>query len=229
MTSAFEEKIKNPTSPIAIDISSNSPILLVAFGGIIGALGMPPFEFFNITRNIETKKIYIRDLNQVWYHQGLKDVAADINGIAILLKDMIAKMKPERVVMVGNSMGGYASILFGSLLNVNAVHAFAPQTFIDRRNRLLSRDFRWKQQIRKTNRIGNKDFFDLKRLLITNNALDINIYYSTFHRLDRIHAERLKNMKGVKLHIVTEEGHGIVKHLRDTGMLKKILISSLNH
>jgi hypothetical protein len=42
----------NSDAPLALDLSIDSSSVLVAFGGIYGAMGMPPFEFFNLTRNL---------------------------------------------------------------------------------------------------------------------------------------------------------------------------------
>ena len=39
------------------------------------------------------------------------------------------------IITIGGSMGGYAALLFGSLLPVNGIIAFGPQTFIDKDNR----------------------------------------------------------------------------------------------
>ena len=41
-------------------------------------------------------------------------------------------------------MGGYAALLFGNILKVDKVLSFAPQTFIDKTNRLINCDFRWR-------------------------------------------------------------------------------------
>jgi len=63
---------KDGGAAIAMDFSSKSDVMLIAFGGLKKGIGkITPFEFFNLTKGIEVKKIYVRDMNQAWYHRGL--------------------------------------------------------------------------------------------------------------------------------------------------------------
>ena len=59
MNEIFKQNLEYTKSSVVIDFSSEGKSLLIAFGGIIGALGRPPFEFFNLTKKIEVKKIYV--------------------------------------------------------------------------------------------------------------------------------------------------------------------------
>ena len=69
---------------------------------------------------------------------------------------------------------------------------------------------------------------DLKYFLQKINYLtEITIFYSVKHRLDKIHSERMKNLKNVKLKPLPEGGHGIVKTMRDSGELFEIIKDSL--
>ena len=140
----------NSDLPIAADFSNPSNSVLIAFGGILGAMGIPPFEFFSLTREMQVNKIYLRDLKQAWYHHGLPGVADNINDLVLFLDNILDKNGVEKTVLVGNSMGGFAAILFGVLLSRKVlVHAFSPQTFIDRLNRYIHKDDRWSDQIQK--------------------------------------------------------------------------------
>lgn len=151
---------------ILVDLNESNN-LLVSFGGIQQWLGMPVFEFFNSISDIECDKIFFRDFNQAWYQKGVDNGLNSTNKIITHLEDKIDAKQYNKVCFLGNSMGGYALILFGSILNVDNVISFAPQTFIDRFNRLLNFDRRWSKQIRKVHRYENKrkEFFDLKKFL----------------------------------------------------------------
>ncbi len=230
MKNDFAKNIENPYSPIAIDLSSNHRSLLIAFGGFAGKLVITPFEFFNLSKGFDINRIYLRDLAQVWYHGGLPGFADDIDGIAYFLKEKIRQSKASKVILVGNSMGGYAAILLGILLDADIVHAFSPQTFIDRVNRFRYFDRRWRKQIQNTYRLADKKYFDLRPLIHARQEklkCSINIFYSHDHRLDRIHASRLSSLRNVELHTFGSGGHGLVKRLRDTGELNKIINDSL--
>ncbi|MBW4575988.1 MAG: hypothetical protein KME08_11970 [Aphanothece sp. CMT-3BRIN-NPC111] len=230
-SSEFKKRLEDDKTSIVTHFSSDSKTMLICFGGIQGALGIPPFEFFNLTSDFNTKKIYLRDLKQSWYHQGLPGIANSIDGVAKYLEQEVTKEQAKRVVTCGNSMGGYAAILFGSILNVDIVHSFSPQTFIAPIKRFIYRDKRWQNQIKDLYKADStqKIFADLKKYINSNqtNKPVFNIYYSSKDRLDKIHAERMRNISNVVLHLYDEGGHGLVKHLRDTGLLKDILRKSL--
>lgn len=61
------------------------------------------------------------------YHNGIEGISTSIDETVEYLKGAIAPYK--KAIMIGVSQGGYAAILFGSLLTVNAVIAFIPQTY----------------------------------------------------------------------------------------------------
>lgn len=205
--------------------------MIIAFGGIYGALGMPPFEFFNITSDLDANKIYIRDLYQSWYHRGIPRIAKNIDDIAKYIMQELKRYLQKQLIVCGNSMGGYAAMLFGFLLNADIVHAFSPQTFISKGKRTFYGDNRWKKEIEVTYEAMNASpaYFDIKEPL-SGKAVktEFHIYYSCMDRLDKIHAERMKDNPRIILHPYKDLGHGVVRHLKETGQLREILLSSLH-
>jgi len=214
---------------IATDFSAKSDVMLIAFGGLKKGIGrIAPFEFFNLTRGIEVKKIYVRDMRQSWYHATLPGIPDDphgtVDGVAGHLRKLIKQQRPRKVVCVGNSAGGYAALLFGCLIGAHVVHAFAPQTFIDKANRKGCGDIRWGgNQIRnahnsKTRREG---YFDLKRFLLPRKTgTRYHIHYQRGSRIDSVHAERMRRVPGVALHPYNVGGddHYLVMHLKAAGL-----------
>src|SRR5690554_3011391 len=102
--------------------------LVVIFGGINQGIGIPVFEFFNILNEKSLDKVFVRDFNQMWYLNGVDSHVDTFEKLFLKLKRVIKGY--EKVSFVGNSMGGYAAVLFGVLLNVNECVVFSPQTFI---------------------------------------------------------------------------------------------------
>jgi len=210
----------------------DSDVLLVIFGGIRQGIGLPSFEFKNVLNEVPCNKLFLRDFKQAWYHYGISN---DINSIELLqrfLENEISFNNYKKVVFLGNSMGGYAAILFGTLLNVSRILAFSPQTFIDKRNRFLHRDKRWKQEINTIYNIKNnkRENLDLKLLLEKNKdkLVSTTIYYSKHHKLDMKHCERLKGVSHFDLKPYDSESHNIVRQLRDEGQLIRIINSHCN-
>jgi predicted esterase YcpF (UPF0227 family) len=114
--------------------NNDKEILIVTFGGSNSStFGMLPFEF----RNCLTKwfpsidKKFYRDLHQCWYQRGIEGISTNIEDTKVYLEKVIDGYK--KVIFMGTSAGGYAAILFGSLLNVSHVIAFSPQSIINKK------------------------------------------------------------------------------------------------
>lgn len=204
----------------------NKPNLLVSFGGIRQGLGIPTFEFFNSLSNINCDKVFIRDFNQAWYQLGVDDEINSWNRLKEILDKIIVDNGYNKVLFLGNSMGGYGAMMFGTMLNVNHIVAFAPQTFINRKKRFIHLDFRWRKQmkrIHKNKRIAEFVLNIKSHLDKVEYSSQIDIYYSDSHRLDKSHAKQLSDSNNVILHPFKDGGHAIVKTLRDNGELMKII------
>lgn len=222
----IEDFNKNKDS-ILIDLDKHNQ-LLVSFGGVRQGFGIPVFEFFNSIEELSCDKIFIRDFNQAWYHKGLNSELNSISSILEFLDNIIKTNQYKKISFIGNSMGGYAAILFGTLLNVDKIVTFAPQTFIDRMNRFWYRDNRWNTEISKiySDKKFQRKYLDLKKSLSnTKYSTKIDIYFSPLDKLDNLHANSLKKMKNINLYPYNKGGHGVVKSLKKDGKLNQILSS----
>lgn len=219
MSEEFTKQLNNPRSVMACDLRFPGRPLLVAFGGIIGKMGISPFEFFNLTEGFEVNKVYLRDLNQSWYHlpvKGLYNGVADLTG---LIQKQSESIRPTKVITCGNSMGGYAALLFGALLNVDEVLAFSAQTNISALN--LTRN---PQQLRRVHQMGEADYFDLSKVLKQKLAnTSYRVYFDVNGQLDVFHARQIESLSNVSLHPAQGGGHNLVRELRDKGQLSRIL------
>jgi predicted esterase YcpF (UPF0227 family) len=214
---------------VEVQLSEKSKNLYLFFGGIAAGIAMPPFEFYNSAKIIDENKIFIRDFEQCWYQKGLPGISNDIQSTAKYIQKWIKKIKPEKIFFVGNSMGGYAAILFATLIGRGEVIAFAPQTFISPVLRLRHIDARWSSQILKTyfKSSFKTKVWDTKTLLKNKKSSQkISIFVSKDDRLDYIHALHLKSLLNVKVFEFDGGGHGIVKLLRDQGKLPAIMSGS---
>jgi predicted esterase YcpF (UPF0227 family) len=216
----------NSPKSVERELSADASHLYIFFGGIAAGIAMPPFEFYNVAKIINENKIFIRDFNQSWYHQGLADISNDLHSTALFIEKEIQQLNPEKVFFVGNSMGGYAAIVFATLIGQGEVIAFAPQTFISPLLRLKHGDTRWPAQILNTYKRGifKTKVWNSKRLLLQkNHQQKISIFVSKDDLLDCVHAQHLSSIVGVKIFEFHDGGHEIVKLLRDTGKLPDIM------
>ena len=211
------------------DLDRPGRTLLIAFGGLMGSVGaIPVFEFFSLVEreNPEVKRLFVRDLKQAWYQLGVAGVGDTAPEVAAWLRELVAGLDVERTVGVGASAGGFGALLFGALAGLDEVHAFGPQTFLDRRRRALHRERRNREEIAVVNRIPRDRpvFRDLRPVLAgASTGSRYVIHYSARNRLDVIHARRLRRLPGVELRPHPFAEHNVVGVLRERGELPALL------
>jgi pimeloyl-ACP methyl ester carboxylesterase len=206
-------------------------VALVLFGGINRQIGMPPFEFFRLTQDLPVKKIFLRDHEQAWYHRGVTGAGNSIDEVAECLGQLLSQAKVDKVVTTGNSMGGYAALLFGNLLGATEVVAFSPQTFLSRRRRAVHFDRRWRRQMADVHAAPSNEpaYFDLGPMFRHYSGSTVfHVHYSTKSRQDQAHARQLRHCPSVALHAYPHGGHGLVTSLRESGELQPILQEAVN-
>lgn len=212
-------------------MGSDSRTLLVAFGGMMGQIGMPPFEFFKATGAIPAKRLFVRDLRQAWYHRGIPQRGETIVEAADSLRGLIAAHDVDRLIVAGNSAGGYAALVFGTLLGADIVLCFAPQTVLDLEILNAMDDHRWDQQIAELAQAGDLDerWTDLRRALPQARCAETryDVYFDSTFRADRLHAERLSELDGVRLHGFEGGEHGMVREMRESGELERVMRDAL--
>lgn len=217
--------------PLSLDMGRSSSTLLIAFGGVYGGLGVPPFEFFNATSGISVKRLFVRDLAQAWYHRGIPGYGETIEEFAHALDELIARHDVARLVMAGNSAGGYAALLFGTLLGADVALCFAPQTVLDLDVLAAMEDHRWDERLRELVDADALDerWVDLGRALPAVRRADTRyeIYFDDSFVADRLHAEHIADLAGVRLHRRPGGAHSVAHELRASGELRRILGEAL--
>ncbi|HEX3432921.1 MAG TPA: hypothetical protein VHT25_02545 [Solirubrobacteraceae bacterium] len=215
-------------SPVQQEMQSESRTLLVAFGGLRGRIDVPPFEFLALTGDFPIKRLYVRDLDQAWYHRGApRTRARNLEELAGVLLEIVAAQEVDRIVTIGNSSGGYAALAFGTLLGADTVLAFAPQTVIDPETMEAMDDRRWLDKLATLDDRGALDhaWTDLAVALpgARRSPTRYQIYFDDSHRVDRLHAEHLRDVEGVRLYRFGKGGHYLVNRMRASGALERVV------
>jgi hypothetical protein len=206
-------------SDILLRRAPGSKRLVIAFGGLRGAIGMPPFEFLRSLDDLRLNRVFLRDPEQAWYHRGVEGVGPDIDSVAARLREVAAEM--EAVFTIGNSAGGFGALLFGALLSCE-VHAFSPQTYIDPDLREANDDTRWEKLVRRLGDDMEPRYANLRPVIAASEA-KCHVYYPTQIRLDVVHAEHLGTLPQVTLHPIDSDDHTVIRELRDSGWLAGLL------
>ena len=159
-----------------VKVGDNNKNLIVSFAGN----GHDGFERKTSLMELKFERndfdvLYLRNQYQ-WYLGGLKGIGKNINHTIEFLKKEFAKY--DKVMCIGNSAGGYASLLFGSLLKVNKVIAINAQTdlqycvdnlpdsYVPKQN-LINRSKQCPVTWKKYNKIVN----------VLNDNVSYNVYY----------------------------------------------------
>ncbi len=220
--------MKDASISVMTDFNETSDALLISFAGVGIGMGVPYFEFLKLIGDLPLQKMFVRDVYKSWYHAGLKGLAANIDESAEVLRGIVAESGAGRVLTVGNSMGGYAAILFGALLGVDEVLVFAPTTFANWKNRLRYLDFRPLFGYLRRSPVKSPKYYDLAKVPGIEKPR-IQIYFDADYREDSAHARHLaKAAPNVKLHPCHVGGkHHVIKKLKERGELQEIIRTNL--
>jgi pimeloyl-ACP methyl ester carboxylesterase len=221
----LKRKHEDSRQTLKVGMRGRSRTLLLAFGGLNRRIGMPPFEFLTLTGELPVKRMFLRDPRGAWYHEGLPRRGDTLMAVADSLRAEISALRVERLVVAGNSAGGYAALVFGTLLEADLVLAFAPRTVLDV-NRLASMG----ESCEELDALAAADALD-DRWTDLGTALrrerhartHYRVFFDTTHTKDRLHAERLVGLEGVRLYRFGQDGHELVRHLRNVGALERIV------
>jgi len=229
--SSFRRSLQDRHEPLSFDMDSDSRTLLIALGGQDSKVGMPPFEFFSATGEIPCKRLFVRDVNQAWYQMGLAGYGTNFVSVADTLRELISGQDVGRLVLAGASGGGYAALAFGTLLGADLVLCFAPQTTIDLVKLHAIDDHRYDRRIGEITDAGvvDPEWSDLNGPLAGARIADTryHVFFADSHAQDRLHAERLLGLPGLRLYRFGRGGHNIARVMRETGALEKVLERAL--
>jgi hypothetical protein len=199
------------SSELFVQGSSESKTnLFVTFGGLAMSMdGIPPFEFCNILNKIlpQYDKYFYIDKKQTWYHKGMEGISKNIPETVEYLREKISGY--DKVYFIGNSSGGYAALLFGSLLGVDKILAFQPQTDLSKCNGVKFKDPKY---------IDIKPYlnYNTKYLLFGNTTAPSG------HNHDINQCVRIADQENVSLVKIPRLN---LKKLRDEGKLEGIILS----
>ncbi|MYM26433.1 hypothetical protein GTP46_27780 [Duganella sp. FT135W] len=232
-------RVKTSTADVLVDRVIPGEILVIAFG-FVSWEARPDFDFYGRLRKLEQNsgrhinKILVRDSGNAWYHRRIDGLGAHPDETAEGLRALIREIRPSKVITIGQSMGAYAAVLYGLLLEVQQVLAFGPLSFLDPAQALLYHERRWLSVMRDL--AANpplSGYYDLQALGRIKAATlpDLHVIFGTKPgeegaesvHLDAMHAHRLAAIGNCTLHPYPYSGHTVVQHLIDTKRINALL------
>ncbi|NRR32495.1 hypothetical protein HSX11_20205 [Oxalobacteraceae bacterium] len=234
------QRVDTSTEDILIDRVVPGEILVIAFGFVSWST-RPAFDFFGRLKKLEhssgrhINKILLRDSANAWYHRNIKDLGDHPDETAQSLRMLIEAIAPSQVITIGQSMGAYAAIMFGLLLDVDQVIAFGPLSFLDVRMARLYHERRWLAVMQElANNPPPSAYDDLAALGRAGTARKTRLHIAFGTKpnhpeanesvnLDAMHAHRLAAVSNCTLYPYPYSEHAVVQHLIDTKRINALL------
>lgn len=214
--------------------NNNSDILFVLFSGMGFENSKPTFIFNNFLKKYKNiDKLFLRDLKYSYYLTGLNNLTNDLEStLSFLNKQFIKNKNYKKIIGIGCSAGGYASILYGILLNFDKVISFSPQVVLNNKKIDIIKDIYYApDECKKLIKYRKDNFYkkclDLKNFIPFNVNVDIHCGKYTKNGCDRRHALYVKH-KNCNVIEYNSNSHTIALELRNNGILKKIFDNEIN-
>lgn len=233
------ELVEAATSAFLVDEIHPGQLLVIAFAHVDWG-GIARFDFFRRLRRLEARAgrpinlILVRDARNAWYHRGIPGLGDDVDQVAAALANIVRAIGPSRVVTLGQSMAGYAAIMFGTLLGADAAVAFGPLSFLSAQEALLYHELRWLPVFQQLEADPPPvRYFDLPALCRERGGRTrLDIIFGTKPdaggtesvNLDAMHAHQFSGLPHCVLHPFPEAGHTVVKYLIDRGLIDDLLL-----
>ena len=192
-------------------------VLIISFGGLALRMGMTMFEFDSAIKKLKVDSLFLKDTKRIWYQKGISEEYPTVESVVELLKKYTVNYK--KVICIGNSAGAFAAILFGTLLDVDQVVAFAPQT-------LLKEDFNMKPWLKELRNMNKHKIFcnDLKEHLKNiNYTTKIDICVPILNPIDYAHSNHIKDLKNINIKSFKTNNHNMAGYIKNTIGIDKFL------
>ncbi|MFA9218193.1 MAG: hypothetical protein ACEQSK_13975, partial [Sphingomonadaceae bacterium] len=147
-TELDQQQIDNSSDDVLIDRVVPGEILVIAFG-FVSWTSRPAFDFWGRLKRLEQisgrhiNKILVRDSGNDWYQRQIAGLGQHPDETAAALGAMVRAIAPSKVITIGQSMGAYAAIMYGLLLDAQQIIAFGPLSFLDVEQARLYHELRW--------------------------------------------------------------------------------------
>ena len=203
--------------------------LLVTFAGMGWKQSVPTFIFYNFLKSYTNiDKLFLRDIACRYYIAGIKNSTTCFEDTIEMYRKLTSCKKYKRIVAIGCSSGGYASILYGQLLGFDKVIAFSPQAVLTQAKEDLIGDIYNAPKTAQWLRTLHQDNAEYQKALDLNNyrpfKTPVDIHYSVDGNKgsDKKHALYLQSLN-CNIFEHPNNVHMIALTLRDSGELTKII------
>ncbi len=205
------------TEYFRLQLRAERDVLLLVFSHLEEPVGR--FSLQQTVTKIDASSVLMNTVPRSYYAEGVPGLGDGADATAAGLRRIIEAVQPRAVVTLGISMGGYAALLFGALLQADRVLAFSPET------RLMLPGSRSSFALR---RRTLPEHLDVAPLLQAAPRTKVALYFGEAELHDVYAAWRLRDVPGTGLYSVQGVGHEIARWFSERGLLQ-VLIDDFVH
>jgi pimeloyl-ACP methyl ester carboxylesterase len=216
------EEISQDEQTYLLDNAAASDVLMISFAVFPAPGGKSAFDFRRATHPLGVKRLFLRDPHMMWYQKGTPGISDDVPGIVAFLRQIIASEGVKRIVMIGNSGGGFSALLFGALLGVDEIHAFNPPTRLREPDDTSAPEQLAALELEKGKNIPYLDIREIFREHLRP-ATKVYIHYSRGESRDTRHAKYLREFPNVRLIEYPFVSHHVARFFAERAMLTPLL------
>ena len=196
---------------------NSSDITVLCFSGPMSGERFPFFRSFD-SMNVNT--VFVKEHSAGWFQYGLPEAEGHA-GLLSFLKDLLGSLNTKKLYCFGSSMGGYAALLYGSLLNATRILTFGARTYVHPTYITNSKIIQDKGANKDIQRI-----FSLVRDYARSGGGVINVCGED-EWLDVFHIARLTDIENITNLTVLNAGHNVGAWLKEYGILNDFLVAAL--
>ncbi|SAI74840.1 Uncharacterised protein [Bordetella ansorpii] len=193
-------------------LEGESDVLVISFAGLEGR---PHFQFYGTLKALGYNALFLSDQKKAWYNTGLACFGDGVEYTLYILNHLTNYFDPDKIFLIGGSMGGHGALLFASLLGKGHVLALSPQV-------LLKPHYAWYPENE-----GDARYTDLSQLSFENNTLTV---ISSEFPLDVLSLSRIANVRCREgTFLVVAQQHNLAKVLKAKGLLAQFIAHWIRH
>lgn len=217
----------------------NGSSLIISFGSN-GRLrddedNAPLFDFKNVLSSfVDFDKLYVRDLDRLYYMHGLKNSAPSIKELQELIQGYMSRRDYKAVVTLGASSGGFGALLYGNLIGADKIIAFNPQTVLSKEKEEEINDNIYMVNCSRTLRNMNKDDLFYQKCLNIRNFIPFSghavIHFSNLAP-SAVDARYANYIKHGKCSLIEHESatHLLALELKEKDQLENVIRHSISY
>ena len=225
-TSLQRDIINDDDSDVIVSPVVSDTVIFV-FTGLAQATAIPITLLDVAFAKLNLTTVYLRDVNRLFFNQGIQSVATDFDETVLYLKKLYKQLNGKKLIVIGTSAGGYAAVRYGYALEADKICTFGAPFNITAE--FMKHDLRAKIAI-KRQQIYHESILDLANVIKKGHyAIPIEAYYGEEHPLDKRSAEHVIGFPCVidkKLPGVSE--HDIFQVFHNNGQLDTLIQECLN-